>query len=90
MSSMPGRCLAGGRLVRQHRAGGVGQAGADVAEVLVPDHVVRLALRIGPLEDHRGAAIADHDAVFREGLGRLDDETRGVDGDLARAVALGQ
>ena len=50
--------------LRRPRAGGIGQTRAEMAEVLVPDHVVRLGLRVGPLEDHRRAAVADHDAVL--------------------------
>lgn len=82
--------LAGRRLVSRHRAGGVGQADAGMAEILVPDHVARFALRIGPLEDHRGAAVADQDAVFREGLRRLDQKARGVDRQFAGAVAFAE
>ena len=40
----------------------VGQTGAEVAEVLVPDDVARFRLRVGPLKDDRRAAVADHDA----------------------------
>src|SRR5207302_1899647 len=58
---------------------GVGQAGAQMAEVLVPDDVAGLALRIGPSEYDGRAAVADHDAVCGERLGGLDDEARGMD-----------
>ena len=71
-------------------ADGVGQAGAEVAEVLVPDHVVRLRLRVGPLEDHGGPAVAHHDAVLREGLGGLDDEAGGMNRSSARRRVLGE
>src|SRR5262249_5786606 len=33
------------------------QPGAEVTEILVPDHVARLGLRVGPLEDDGGAAV---------------------------------
>src|SRR6202012_5111697 len=42
----------------------VRQSGSEVAEVLVPDDVPRLGLRVGPLEDDGRAAIADQDAVL--------------------------
>ena len=61
------------------RADRVGQAGSEVTEILIPDHVARLGLRIGPLEDHRGAPVAHHDAVIGElveRLGGLHDEAR--------------
>ncbi len=45
-------------------ADGVGQTGAEMTEVLVPDHVARLRLRVRPLEDDRRAAVAHHDAVL--------------------------
>ena len=55
-----------------------GRPGAEMAEVLVPDDVVRFGLRVGPLEDDGRAAVAHHDAVLRERLGGLDDEPRRV------------
>ena len=64
---------------RDGGADGIRQTGAEMAEVLVPDDVVRLGLRVRPPEDHGGAAVAHHDAVLRKGLGGLDDETCGVD-----------
>ena len=57
-------------VVGKHGAGGIGQAGADVAVVLVPDHIMRLGLRVGPLEDHGGAAVADQDARVDQHAGR--------------------
>ena len=62
-------------------ADGVGQTRAQMTEVLVPDHVARLGLRVGPLEDDGRAAVAHHDAVLGElveRLGRLDDVARRV------------
>ena len=46
VSSMTGR-LPPSAIRSTH---GIGQAGAEVTEVLVPDDVVRLGLRIGPLK----------------------------------------
>ena len=72
-----------------------------MAEVLVPDHVARLGLRVGPLEDDGRAAVAHHDAVLGElveRLGRLDHvarrvhrraSTRRVLGELRQLVGVG-
>ena len=85
-----GAGFAGGGAVGQHGTRGVRQAGADMAKVLVPDHVMRFALRIGPLENDGGATVADHDAVFRKSLRGFHDETRGVDRQVAVAIRLGE
>ena len=56
------------------------KACAQMTEVLVPDDVARLGLRVRPLEDHGRAAVAHHDPVLEllEGLGGLDDIARRV------------
>src|SRR3546814_6391775 len=59
--------------VSNRRADGITQAGTETAEVLVPDHVMRLGLQEGPGEDHGAAAVARVDRVLRHRLGRFDD-----------------
>src|SRR3954470_10974984 len=61
-----------------------------MTEVLVPDHVAWLGLRVGPLEDDGRAAVADHDAVFRECVRGLDDEAGRMHRSPARGRVLGE
>src|SRR3546814_362127 len=70
--------------VGNRRADGITQAGTETAEVLVPDHVMRLGLQEGPGEDHGAAAVARVDRVLWHRLGRFDDPLGSVN-----ATALG-
>src|SRR3546814_6469092 len=82
--------VAGGQQYRplaavgNRRADGITQAGTETAEVLVPDHVMRLGLQEGPGVDHGAAAVARVDRVLWHRLGRFDDPLGSV-----KATALG-
>src|SRR6185437_4922334 len=70
----------------------IGQPRAEVAEVLVPDDVARLGLRVRPLENDGCPTVAHHDAVleFVERLGGLNDVACRMDRRTSRWRTFGK
>ena len=74
---------------RQRGPDRIGQTGPQMPEVLVPHHIARPRLRIGPGEDRDGAAIANHDPILGKGLRGLYHKARRVDRHTAPGRPVG-